>query len=118
MTAGPADGGDGATPSPLGDELRYVSVPQIAEALDVSHDTVRALIHSGELPAIKPGKAWRVRLDVVRAFLLMLETKQAEALAAADEADAKAKEQVSQMRHILGHPGGRPKRRRIPGAAR
>lgn len=43
-----------------------ITVEQLAEMLAVSKDTAYSLIHSGEVPAFKVGRVWRLFPSQVR----------------------------------------------------
>lgn len=47
----------------------YVMKQQVQERLSVSHDTLDKLIANGEITAVKIGRAVRVDLDSVEAYL-------------------------------------------------
>lgn len=42
-------------------EKDYYTIYQVAELLSFHHQTIRRMINSGELPAKKYGKEWRIR---------------------------------------------------------
>ena len=46
-------------PAPLADDFRTVA--EVAELMRVSKMTVYRLVHSGELPAVRVGRSFRVR---------------------------------------------------------
>jgi excisionase family DNA binding protein len=48
---------------------RYMTPNEVAADLRVSSMTVYRLIHSGELPAVRIGRSFRVALDDLDAFL-------------------------------------------------
>lgn len=48
---------------------RFLTVAEVADLLRVSNMTVYRLIKSGELPAARIGKSYRVREDDVDAYL-------------------------------------------------
>jgi excisionase family DNA binding protein len=52
----PAD----AAPSPGLDDVRFMTVAEVAAVMRVSRMTVYRLVHTGELPAIRFGKSFRV----------------------------------------------------------
>ena len=54
------DARNGITPAP-----EYVGVPDVAAALGVTQQAVRARIASGSLPARKDGRDWRVQRSVL-----------------------------------------------------
>jgi excisionase family DNA binding protein len=47
-------------PDPRFDDLRFLTVAEVAEVMRVSRMTVYRLVHSGELPAIRFGRSFRV----------------------------------------------------------
>lgn len=49
--------------------VRLHTMAEVIEALGLSRQTIRGLIDSGALPAIKVGQQYRFRADVVEAFL-------------------------------------------------
>lgn len=42
------------------DEMRFLTVAEVARILRVSKMTVYRLVHSGELPAVRVGRSFRV----------------------------------------------------------
>ena len=42
-------------------EKIYYTIYEVADLLQFHHNTVRKMIKSGELPAVKVGKEWRIR---------------------------------------------------------
>lgn len=52
------------------DEMRYIKPKTIASWMDVSLDTVNALVLKGELEGVKFGAHWRIKL---KSFLDYLE---------------------------------------------
>lgn len=50
--------------------MRYVKPKTIAECMDVSLDTVLAMMHKGELEGVKFGAHWRIKF---KSFLDYLE---------------------------------------------
>ncbi|NHN54543.1 helix-turn-helix domain-containing protein [Calidifontibacter sp. DB0510] len=48
---------------------RFLQISDVAEILNLSQRAVYALIKSGELPAIKPSKAWRIEASELEAFI-------------------------------------------------
>jgi excisionase family DNA binding protein len=52
------------------DEMRYLKPKTIAEWMDVSVDTVLAMMHKGELEGVQFGAHWRIKL---KSFLDYLE---------------------------------------------
>lgn len=64
----------GATPEPRtgsGDlsGIRFLTVAEVATVMRVSKMTVYRLVHSGELPAVRVGRSFRVREDAVDQYL-------------------------------------------------
>ena len=53
-------------PSDLAD-VRFLTVAEVADMMRVSKMTVYRLVHSGELPAIRFGRSFRVPESAVRA---------------------------------------------------
>lgn len=52
-----------------GQRLRYLTVAEVAETMRVSKMTVYRLARSGELPAVRVGRSYRVPQDALDAFL-------------------------------------------------
>ena len=50
-------------------EVRFLTVAEVAEMMRVSKMTVYRLIHSGELPAIRFGRSFRVPESAVAAAI-------------------------------------------------
>ena len=48
---------------------QYLSLNEVAEQLGTSSQTVRRWVKSGELPAYKPGKEWRIKEGDLTGFL-------------------------------------------------
>lgn len=48
---------------------RFLTVAEVAEMARVSKMTVYRMVHSGELPAIRVGKSFRVPLEAVEELL-------------------------------------------------
>jgi len=46
-----------------------LSVKDVAGLLSVHYNTVKKMIHDGRLPAVKVGRAWRVKRESVKAML-------------------------------------------------
>lgn len=78
MNAGPLDAIEQAIADALtaaADRLaevsgpRAYSVPQVAERLDVSEQTVRRLIHAGHLPTVPHLNPWRISAAALDEFL-------------------------------------------------
>lgn len=51
------------------DELRYLKPKTIAEWMDVSVDTVLAMMHRGELEGVQFGTHWRIKLQSLKDYL-------------------------------------------------
>lgn len=50
-------------------EISMLTVNEVANALRVDTRTVRLLIKQGKLPAVKVGKAWRIRQSDIDTLL-------------------------------------------------
>jgi excisionase family DNA binding protein len=50
-------------------EVRFVTVAEVASLMRVSKMTVYRLVHSGELPAVRVGRSFRVPESAVHAYL-------------------------------------------------
>jgi excisionase family DNA binding protein len=50
-------------------EVRFLTVAEVAAAMRVSKMTVYRLVHSGELPAVRVGRSFRVPEHVVHDYL-------------------------------------------------
>ena len=50
--------------------MRYLTVNEVAEQMRVSRMTVYRLVHSGELPAIRVGRSFRVPEQAVHDYLV------------------------------------------------
>ena len=50
-------------------EVRFLTVAEVAELMRVSRMTVYRLVHSGELPAIRVGRSFRVPEQAVHDYL-------------------------------------------------
>lgn len=48
---------------------RYVTVTEVADQLRVSNMTVYRLVQSGQLPAVRVGRSYRIREEDVDRFL-------------------------------------------------
>jgi len=48
---------------------RFLTVAEVAEIMRVSKMTVYRLVHSGEMPAIRVGRSFRVPQDAVETYL-------------------------------------------------
>jgi len=51
--------------------VRFLTVAEVAEIMRVSNMTVYRLVHSGELPAIRFGRSFRIPETAVEAVLQM-----------------------------------------------
>ncbi len=49
--------------------VRFLTVAEVAALMRVSKMTVYRLVHSGELPAVRVGRSFRVPEDDVHAYL-------------------------------------------------
>jgi excisionase family DNA binding protein len=50
-------------------EVRFLTVAEVASIMRVSKMTVYRLVHSGELPAVRVGRSFRVPEDAVHNYL-------------------------------------------------
>ena len=50
-------------------EVRFLTVAEVAAVMRVSKMTVYRLVHSGELPAARVGRSFRVPEDTVHEYL-------------------------------------------------
>ena len=50
-------------------EVRFLTVAEVATVMRVSKMTVYRLVHSGELPAVRVGRSFRVSEDAVHDYL-------------------------------------------------
>ena len=50
-------------------DVRFLTVAEVAELMRVSNMTVYRLVHSGELPAIRFGRSFRIPETAVEAVL-------------------------------------------------
>ena len=50
-------------------EERYMTVGEVAEQLRVTGQTIQRLIRSGDLPAVRVGKLYRIAESEFRAYL-------------------------------------------------
>ena len=58
----------GGTERPLS-EVRFLTVAEVATLMRVSKMTVYRLVHSGELPAVRVGRSFRVPEQAVHDYL-------------------------------------------------
>ena len=49
--------------------MRFLTVAEVASIMRVSKMTVYRLVHSGEMPAVRVGRSFRVPEDAVDAYL-------------------------------------------------
>jgi excisionase family DNA binding protein len=49
--------------------MQFLTVAEVAEVMRVSKMTVYRLVHSGELPAVRVGKSYRVPQEALQAYL-------------------------------------------------
>lgn len=61
---------DGAVDAMLEDQPRMLNLAQVADLLATSKPTVRRLIDTQALRAVKLGRQWRVARDDLRTYLL------------------------------------------------
>lgn len=54
---------------PSNDRSRFVTVREVANQLRVSNMTVYRLVQSGQLPAVRVGRSYRIRADDVDRYL-------------------------------------------------
>ncbi len=57
------------TSGPEESRPRYLTVAEVAETMRVSKMTVYRLARSGDLPAVRVGRSYRVPQDALEAFL-------------------------------------------------
>ena len=50
-------------------EVKFLTVAEVATVMRVSKMTVYRLVHSGELPAVRVGRSFRVPEDAVNDYL-------------------------------------------------
>ena len=55
-------------PAPMAD-VTFLTVAEVAAALRVSKMTVYRLVHSGDLPAVRVGRSFRVSEEAVQDYL-------------------------------------------------
>ena len=51
------------------DDMRFLTVAEVAEMMRVSNMTVYRLVHSGELPAVRFGRSFRIPESAVAAAI-------------------------------------------------
>jgi excisionase family DNA binding protein len=68
---GPNPGNDPGQEQGPGDisDVRFLTVAEVATMMRVSKMTVYRLVHSGELPALRVGRSFRVTEDDVQEYL-------------------------------------------------
>lgn len=66
-----ANSGGGSSPgqSILGGGTQFLTVAEVANLMRVSKMTVYRLVHSGELPAVRVGRSFRVHAKAVHDYL-------------------------------------------------
>jgi excisionase family DNA binding protein len=62
------DPGQDSGPGDISD-VRFLTVAEVATMMRVSKMTVYRLVHSGELPALRVGRSFRVNEDEVQEYL-------------------------------------------------
>jgi len=50
-------------------DTQFLTVAEVAKVMRVSKMTVYRLVHSGELPAVRVGRSFRVRAEAVHSYL-------------------------------------------------
>lgn len=50
-------------------EVRFLTVAEVAEVMRVSKMTVYRMVHSGDLPAVRVGRSFRVPEQAVQDYL-------------------------------------------------
>jgi excisionase family DNA binding protein len=68
MAATPDDPGKDSGPGGISD-VRFLTVAEVAQMMRVSKMTVYRLVHSGELPALRVGRSFRVTEEDVQEYL-------------------------------------------------
>ncbi|WP_431958640.1 helix-turn-helix domain-containing protein [Nocardia lijiangensis] len=69
-SGGRAQGGSGSSSqSVLGGGTQFLTVAEVANLMRVSKMTVYRLVHSGELPAVRVGRSFRVHAKAVHDYL-------------------------------------------------
>ncbi|MEI2778920.1 MAG: helix-turn-helix domain-containing protein [Tetrasphaera sp.] len=56
-------------PEPKLAEVKFLTVAEVAAIMRVSKMTVYRMVHSGDLPAVRVGRSFRVPEDAVHAYL-------------------------------------------------
>ena len=68
--AKPSEGGAGIRPvEPQLSDVKFLTVAEVAALMRVSKMTVYRMVHSGELPAIRVGRSFRVPEQAVHDYL-------------------------------------------------
>lgn len=57
------------SPEPKLAEVKFLTVAEVAAIMRVSKMTVYRMVHSGDLPAVRVGRSFRVPEDAVHAYL-------------------------------------------------
>jgi excisionase family DNA binding protein len=65
---GPTGNPPGKPPGDIS-EVKFLTVAEVASVMRVSKMTVYRLVHSGELPAVRVGRSFRVPEDAVNEYL-------------------------------------------------
>jgi len=55
--------------SELPPRARFLTVAEVADVMRVSKMTVYRLVHSGEMPAVRVGRSFRVPQDALESYL-------------------------------------------------
>jgi excisionase family DNA binding protein len=65
-----AEAGSSANrPDPMLSEVRFLTVAEVAAVMRVSKMTVYRMVHSGDLPAVRVGRSFRVPEQAVHDYL-------------------------------------------------
>jgi len=69
--SGPTNPPSTPPPHSTGDisEVKFLTIAEVASVMRVSKMTVYRLVHSGELPAVRVGRSFRVPEDDVNEYL-------------------------------------------------
>lgn len=65
---GPGDAEPAATPVGSGGETDFLTPKEAARILKVHYQTILGLIKSGQLPALRVGRSWRIRRSALVAL--------------------------------------------------
>lgn len=57
------------SPEPKLAEVQFLTVAEVAAIMRVSKMTVYRMVHSGDLPAVRVGRSFRVPEDAVHTYL-------------------------------------------------